>query len=161
MLWKILDTDFQSLESITSVIFLLSAMIKAMQKQMILRRWIKKPREFWKPEQQGNQSSPHHLKIIRGDFETFHINMVINKNNSLGFKFFLLNSWPIKSKTAGTKAFRIYNTVSGGNFIAWIFVQSISHIAAEITMRDEAYRRIDFFRKFHILTLADFSVSLK
>ena len=80
------------------------------------------------------QVRPHHLRIVFTNATSRQVLLAARKNNSLRLKLFPMNIASAKSKRTGTKALCVHNAMAGRDRVAGIFVEGVTHIAAQIAV---------------------------
>lgn len=84
------------------------------------------------------QVRSHHLRIVFTNATSRQVLLAARKNNSFRLKLFPMNIASAKSKRTGTKALCVHNAMAGRDRVAGIFVEGVTHIAAQIAVSYQA-----------------------
>jgi len=64
----------------------------------------------------------------------FHVNMAFDERHAFGLQLLPLDSASAKSEAAGAKALCVDHAMAGRDGIAWIFVQRVPYVTAQIAV---------------------------
>ena len=84
------------------------------------------------------QALAHRVKVVLAYRMLFHVNMTFSECHAFYLQLLPLDAASAKGKAAGTKALGVYDAVAGRYGIAWIFVQRVSHIAAQVAVSKQS-----------------------
>ena len=84
------------------------------------------------------QPRAHRVKVVLAYRVAFHVNMAFSECHALGLQLLPLDAASAKSEAAGTKALCVDDAVAGRDGVAWIFVQRVPHIAAQVAVSKQS-----------------------
>jgi len=80
------------------------------------------------------QPRAHRVKVVLAYRVLFHVNVAFSECHAFGLKLLPLDAASAKGEAAGTKALCVDDAVAGRDGIAWIFVQRVPHVSAQVAV---------------------------